>query len=44
MNSRANDPAYIEKQYFVRGMIPEHPQIFARWAERSKRAHTGGPS
>jgi arylformamidase len=32
------DPAYIEKQYFVRGMIPEHPQIFARWAERSAAA------
>lgn len=33
-----NDPAYFEKQYFVRGMIPEHPQIFARWAERSAAA------
>jgi arylformamidase len=33
-----NDSAYFEKQYFVRGMIPEHPQIFARWAERSAAA------
>ncbi len=38
MNSPLTDPAYIEKQYFVRGMIPEHPQIFARWAERSAAA------
>jgi arylformamidase len=35
MSTQLTDPADFEKQYFVRGMIPEHPQIFARWAERS---------
>ncbi len=28
-------PEYFEKQYNARASIPDHPQIFARWAESS---------
>lgn len=28
-------PEYFEKQYNARASIPDHPQIFARWAETS---------
>jgi arylformamidase len=28
------DPAFYEREYNARAAIPEHPQIFARWAER----------
>jgi len=28
----------MERQYNARLSIPEHPQIFARWAERSREA------
>jgi arylformamidase len=29
------DPAWLETQYNNRARVPEHPQIFARWAEAS---------
>jgi arylformamidase len=32
------DPAWLDLQYNNRARIPEHPQIFARWAESSKLA------
>jgi arylformamidase len=32
------DPAWLDAQYNNRARIPEHPQIFARWAESSKLA------
>ncbi|MCW5659352.1 MAG: alpha/beta hydrolase [Burkholderiaceae bacterium] len=32
------DPAWLDVQYNNRARIPEHPQIFARWAESSKLA------
>jgi arylformamidase len=32
------DPAWLDVQYNNRARIPEHPQIFARWAETSKLA------
>ncbi|MCM5680184.1 alpha/beta hydrolase [Schlegelella sp. S2-27] len=32
------DPAWLDAQYNNRARIPEHPQIFARWAEDSRRA------
>ena len=28
------DAAYFDREYNVRALLPEHPQIFARWAER----------
>jgi arylformamidase len=33
-----NDPAWLDAQYNNRALVPEHPQIFARWAESSKLA------
>jgi arylformamidase len=33
-----NDPAWLDVQYNNRARIPEHPQIFARWAESSSLA------
>jgi len=32
------DPAWREAQYNARAAVPEHPAIFARWAERSAAA------
>ena len=32
------DPAWLDVQYNNRARIPEHPEIFARWAESSKLA------
>jgi arylformamidase len=32
------DPAWLDVQYNNRARIPEHPQIFARWADSSKLA------
>lgn len=32
------DPAWLDAQYNNRARIPEHPQIFARWADESRRA------
>jgi arylformamidase len=29
-----SDPAFFEREYNARASIPEHPQIFARWAEQ----------
>ena len=29
-----HDAAYFDREYNVRALLPEHPQIFARWAER----------
>jgi arylformamidase len=30
-----HDTAYYEREYNARAAIPEHPQIFARWAEQA---------
>ncbi len=39
MNKRmAKDTAYWESQYNNRAAVPDHPQYFARWAERSEAA------
>jgi arylformamidase len=35
---QAFDPAWLDEQYNNRARIPEHPQIFARWAADSARA------
>jgi arylformamidase len=35
---QAFDPAWLDGQYNNRARIPEHPQIFARWAADSARA------
>jgi arylformamidase len=35
------DTAYWESQYNNRAAVPEHPQYFARWAERSEAARRG---
>jgi arylformamidase len=35
-----NDPAWLDVQYNNRARIPEHPQIFARWAESSALARS----
>ena len=32
------DPAWLDAQYNNRARVPEHPQIFARWAEASELA------
>ncbi|MGD9764141.1 MAG: alpha/beta hydrolase [Candidatus Binatia bacterium] len=37
MLANAQDPEYLERQYNIRAAIPEHPAIFARYAERSRR-------
>jgi arylformamidase len=39
----ANDPAWREARYNARAAVPDHPAIFARWAERSTatRAESG---
>lgn len=36
-------PEYCEEQYNVRAAIPEHPEIFARWKERSLAARHALP-
>ena len=33
-----HDAAYFDREYNVRASLPEHPQIFARWAERGAQA------
>ena len=33
----------LERQYNARLSIPEHPQIFARWAERSRETRSSLP-
>lgn len=35
-------PEFCEREYNARAAIPEHPQIFRRWKERSERARTSG--
>ncbi len=34
MPSTATNPAALEREYNARAAIPDHPQIFARWAEQ----------
>ncbi len=36
-------PEYYEKQYNARASIPDHPQIFARWAESSAQVRASLP-
>jgi arylformamidase len=36
-------PEYCEAQYNVRAAIPDHPQIFARWKDRSQAARQALP-
>jgi arylformamidase len=43
MARRAYTPEYCEVQYNVRAAIPEHPQIFARWKDRSQAARKALP-
>jgi arylformamidase len=39
----ANDtPEYYEAQYNNRALVPEHPQIFARWAGESAKVRAAG--
>jgi arylformamidase len=38
-----NPPDDLERQYNARLSIPEHPEIFARWAERSREARDALP-
>jgi arylformamidase len=33
-----NDRAFLSREYNNRALVPDHPQYFARWAERSARA------
>lgn len=35
------DPAWLDVQYNNRARIPEHPQIFERWARASERVRAG---
>jgi arylformamidase len=35
MPSTATNPAVLEREYNARAAIPDHPQIFARWAEQA---------
>jgi arylformamidase len=35
------DPVWLEAQYNNRARIPEHPQIFERWAQASQMARDG---
>ena len=35
-------PAELDRQYNARAAIPEHPHIFARWAEQSARVRQQG--
>jgi len=37
----AYDPAWLDVQYNNRARIPEHPQIFERWARASERVRAG---
>jgi len=37
------DPAWLDVQYNNRARIPEHPQIFERWARASAHAREGTP-
>ena len=34
---------YLEAQYNARASIPDHPQIFARWAETSAQVRASVP-
>lgn len=38
MSTSLQDPAWLDAQYNNRARIPEHPQIFARWAKASREA------
>ncbi len=38
-----DDPAYLERQYNIRAAIAEHPEIFARYTERSRRTRATLP-
>lgn len=38
MAQAERSPLWYEAQYNNRAMVPEHPQIFARWKESSRRA------
>ena len=38
--ARLPDPAWLDGQYNNRARIPEHPQIFERWAAASVAART----
>ena len=38
-----HDPAWLELQYNNRARIPEHPQIFERWAKASALAREQSP-
>ena len=38
MGKRTYTPEYCEAQYNVRAAIPDHPQFFARWKDRSQAA------
>lgn len=38
--ARLPDPAWLDSQYNNRARIPEHPQIFERWAAASQAART----
>lgn len=43
MKKPSYTPEYCEAQYNVRAAIPEHPQIFERWKERSEEARRALP-
>jgi arylformamidase len=43
MSTLLEDPQYLERQYNIRAAIAEHPQIFARYTERSRRTRATLP-
>lgn len=38
-----DDPAWLERMYNNRALVPDHPAYFARWAQESARARVGLP-
>lgn len=40
---RRNDPAWLDEQYNNRERVPEHPEIFARWAQASAEVRRAAP-
>lgn len=39
----AYDPAWLDRMYNNRALVPEHAVHFARWAESSRQARASGP-
>src|SRR2546421_4660482 len=42
MSTRPYDPAWLDRQYNARALVPEHPEHFRKWAADSVDAFRAG--